>query len=182
VAGRARYEWERFWVDANRRVEVDFEQFFRDPRSEYDWMRPAVVARTLNELRGESCLILLGEPGLGKSRAIEDAVATSPAATLVDRIDLAANPDAGSLRSRLTEGTAWREWAEGEQTLLLYLDSLDEATLSFPSIHKFLLEEFRASGGFPGHPSLEARLSERGVDRRARRRTSRDLAVEGPRG
>jgi hypothetical protein len=140
------YEWERFWVDTDQRVEVDFESFFPDPRSEHDWLRPTVAAQTLSEMQDEPCLVLLGEPGLGKSRAIEEAVAASPAGVLVDRIDLAANPDASSLRSRLTEGQAWCDWEKGGKTLFLYLDSLDEATLSFPSVHKFLLEEFRALG------------------------------------
>jgi hypothetical protein len=162
VAGRVHYEWERFWVDAERRVEIDFEKFFRDPREEYEWLRPTVTAKTLGELQDEPCLILLGEPGLGKSRAVEDAVAAAPEGTLIDRIDLAANPDASSLRSRLTDGRAWREWAGGGQTFLLYLDSLDEATLSFPSIHKFLLEEFRAVGSSLG--TLHLRLACRSAE------------------
>jgi hypothetical protein len=81
---------------------------------------------------------------------------------LVDRIDLAANPDASSLRSRMTESTAWREWAEGERTLQLFLDSLDEATLSFPSIHKFLLEEFKNVWGSLG--TLHLRLACRSAE------------------
>lgn len=141
---KVHYEWERFWVDAEQRVAVDFEKFFSDPRDEYEWLRPRVTAKTLDELQTEPCLILLGEPGLGKSQAIDDAVRGSSADVIVDRLDLAANSDASALRSRMTESERWREWAEGGRTLFLYLDSLDEATLHFPSIHKFLLEEFRA--------------------------------------
>jgi hypothetical protein len=143
LAGKTHYDWERFWVSAERRIEIDSEAFFPDPRSEYSWFRPSVEASSLEELLGEPCLILLGEPGLGKSQAVEDAVASPPADLLVERINLAAYPDASALRSKLFDGEAWRKWANEGQTLHLYLDSFDEATLSFPSISKFLLEELR---------------------------------------
>jgi hypothetical protein len=120
VAGRAHYDWERFWIDADRRAEGDFEGFFPDPRNDFEWLRPRVPARTLIELQDDPCLILLGEPGLGRSRAIGAAMDALRGQALVDRIDLAANPDASSLRSRMTESTAWREWAEGERTLQLF--------------------------------------------------------------
>lgn len=143
VAGKTHYDWERFWVSAERRIEIDSDAFFPDPRSEYSWLRPSVEARTLEELLNEPCLILLGEPGLGKSQAVEDAVASAPADLLVEHINLAAYPDASALRSKLLAGEAWRKWATDGRPLHLYLDSFDEATLSFPSIPKFLIEELR---------------------------------------
>jgi hypothetical protein len=144
VTGRTLYDWERFWVNADRRIEIDSDSFFPDPRSEYGWLRPSMEANTLEELKDEPCLILLGEPGLGKSQAVEDAVVTASSSSLTERINLAAYPDASSLRSKLIEGTAWREWIEQGQRLHLYLDSFDEATLSFRSIPKFLIEELRS--------------------------------------
>lgn len=162
MAARVHYDWERFWIDAPRRAAGDFEGFFPDPRDEHEWLRSKVPAQTLIELRDEPCLILLGEPGLGKSCAINDAMEAARGQVLVDRIDLAANPDASSLRSRMTESSAWREWAEGERTFQLYLDSLDEVTLPFPTIHKFLLEEFRAVGDSLG--TLHLRLACRSAE------------------
>jgi hypothetical protein len=145
VTGRTLYDWERFWVSADRRIEIDSDAFFPDPRSEHGWLRPSMEANTLEELKDEPCLILLGEPGLGKSQAVEDAVAAASSNSLTERINLAAYPDASSIRSKLIEGTAWREWIEQGRPLHLYLDSFDEATLSFRSIPKFLIEELRSA-------------------------------------
>jgi hypothetical protein len=147
VPGRMRYDWERFWIDAEQRVEIDPADFFPDPRDEQVWFGPALEPRCLDELHDEPCLILLGEPGLGKSQAIKDAVASGPAGALVERINLAAYPEAGALRSKLVEGDRWHEWAVEGRSLHLYLDSLDEAMLSFPAIHEFLLEELADAGG-----------------------------------
>lgn len=147
VPGRVRYDWERFWIDAEQRVEIDPADFFPDPRDEEVWFGPALEPRCLDELHDEPCLVLLGEPGLGKSQAIKDAVAAAPAGTPIERVNLAAYPDAGALRSKLVEGGRWREWAVEGRSLHLYLDSLDEAMLSFPAIHEFLLEELADAGG-----------------------------------
>lgn len=162
VAGRVHYDWERFWIDADRRVDGDFEGFFPDPRDEREYLRPNVPAKTLIELRDEPCLILLGEPGLGKSCAIEDAMDGLRGQALADRIDLPAYPDASSLRARMSEGSAWCKWTEGQGTLHLFLDSLDEVALPFPTVHKFLLEELRAAEASLG--SLRLRLACRSAE------------------
>ncbi len=162
MSGQVHYAWERFWVDAERRVEIDSESFFPDPRSEHNWLRPSMEAYTLDEVSEEPCLILLGEPGLGKSRAVEDAVTCGSGGSLVQRVNLAAYPDATALRTKLMEGEAWEEWAGRGRPFHLYLDSLDEAMLSFPAIPKFLLEEFRSVSDALG--SLRLRIACRSAE------------------
>jgi hypothetical protein len=78
VSTQIRYDWERFWVDPRARSQISADDFFPDPRAEPTWLRPNVDALTLNEASTEPCLILLGEPGLGKSQAVQDAVLDWP--------------------------------------------------------------------------------------------------------
>lgn len=113
-------------------------------------MRPTVEAITLAEESSAPCLVLLGEPGLGKSQAVKDAdraLDESPEKPLHQRIDLGAYFDAGSIRAKLIEGEPWREWVAEGRTFHLFLDSVDEAMLQFPGVGEFLIEELRVAPG-----------------------------------
>jgi hypothetical protein len=150
VSPQIRYDWERFWVDPRARSQIGADDFFQDPRAEPTWLRPNVDAVTLNEASSVPCLILLGEPGLGKSQAVKDAareLAESPEKPLHQRVDLGAYADAGSIRARLIEGEPWEKWVTEGRTFHLFLDSVDEAMLQFAGVADFLIEELRAASG-----------------------------------
>jgi hypothetical protein len=107
--------------------------------------RPATVAPQLSELVDDPCLILLGEPGLGKSFAIADAVAElRHAGHAVHLVDLGAYDEGASLVGAIVESPTWREWRESEDVLYLFLDGLDEAQLQDKAIHKRIIAEFKA--------------------------------------
>jgi HEAT repeats len=145
-----RYDWERFWLEPEARLLLVADDFFPDPKAGATWMRPSVAAITLAEESSTPCLVLLGEPGLGKSQAVKDAdraLDESPEKPLHQRIDLGAYSDAGSIRAKLIEGEPWREWVADGRTFHLFLDSADEAMLQFPAVGDFLIEELRAAPG-----------------------------------
>lgn len=150
MSTQIRYDWERFWVDPRARSQISADDFFEDPRAEPTWLRPNVDAVNLNEASSEPCLILLGEPGLGKSQAVKDAVRNlgeSPDRPLHLSIDLGVYSDSASIRAKLIEGEQWEKWVTEGQTFHLFLDSADEAMLQFAGIGEFLIEEFRAASG-----------------------------------
>jgi hypothetical protein len=102
----------------------------------------------LSKLADERCLVLLGEPGLGKSHAIEDAVAEHrQSGDPVHLVDLGAYEDGESLIGAIVDDAAWREWRESEDVLFLFLDGLDEALLHVKAIHKRLIVELKKLDG-----------------------------------
>jgi hypothetical protein len=160
-----RYDWTRFWVDGSARSWLDTDDFFPDPEAEVSWLQPGVDATKLADEPSAPCLILLGEPGLGKSQAVKDAdreLAESPEDPLHQRIDLGAYSDASSIRAKLIDGDQWGEWVSAGRTFFLFLDSLDEAMLQFPGVGDFLIEELRAVG--QALPSLRLRVACRSAD------------------
>jgi hypothetical protein len=131
-------------------LQISADDFFEDPRADPTWLRPNIDAVNLSEASSAPCLILLGEPGLGKSQAVKDAVrnlSESPDRPLYLSLDLGVYSDPASIRAKLIEGEQWEKWATENRTFHLFLDSVDEAMLQFAGIGDFLIEELRAASG-----------------------------------
>jgi hypothetical protein len=148
-AHRRSYDWPRFWVlPGTPNLDADG-GFFPDPTTPSLFVARVPAVR-LAECRGQRCLVLLAEPGLGKTRAIEDEVAAD-SDDRADRhdvrsVDLGAFDDARLLHAALFEHDAWRRWRDGDHLLELWLDSLDEALLHVRSVEKLLLYELQELG------------------------------------
>jgi len=94
------------------------------------------------------CLVLLGEPGLGKSREIETRAKLTETyakesgdATL--SLDLGEYGTDSSLRQDIFEGPTIRDWMSAKYHLNLFLDSLDEALFSAIPLTRLLARELR---------------------------------------
>jgi hypothetical protein len=116
---------------ANRELQVDF-------------VRNDVVFRAAVDRAN-------GEPGIGKSTALEQEVARLALndAHAVDaiRVDLGAFSSEEMLHRRVFESRQFQDRAAGTSHLSLHLDSLDEALLRIDSIAKLL------AGELPRHPT-----------------------------
>src|SRR5262249_10672532 len=67
--GPTGYAWRRYWHPADAQPKLDNSGYFYDPEAEWGHIfNPE--ARLLSELDDMRCLILLGEPGAGKSTAV----------------------------------------------------------------------------------------------------------------
>lgn len=88
------------------------------------------------------CLILLGEPGIGKSCEIQKIAATE---TADDSAKLYINLNSiGSemgLYKKLFESEKWQSCKQGNKPLYVYLDSLDEALLNINHVSGLLADE-----------------------------------------
>lgn len=94
------------------------------------------------------CLVLLGEPGIGKPTAIrsERAAVEAQAGISGDRLvwcDLKEYGDAGDLRNAIFDAATWRTWTADGSTLHLFLDSLDECRLMIKNVGAILAGVFR---------------------------------------
>jgi hypothetical protein len=120
--------------------------FLDDPDSE--WNRNHEIAKHLDKLLNERCLVLSGEPGLGKSVALEQAfpgidhAGGGDAKTIWIRFrDI---PDRGVFTSRVVDSARWKSWLAGDQTISLVLDGLDEGLIKIKDFLSFLASELRS--------------------------------------
>ena len=121
-----RYDWTRFWCPRDGRNTMDREGYLLDPEGKHGWFgQPCAVA--FDSIASRPCLLLLGEPGIGKSSAMarqrEAAARQLPAGEELLDIDFRYDRD---LKGDLLEHPKLKGWLEGKHTLHLFLDSLDE--------------------------------------------------------
>lgn len=127
------HDWRRFWVPRPALATLDDSGFLVDP--EGDWgsaLSPGAV--TLASLDVYRILILLGEPGMGKSTELAadtERLRTLGGATdAVLRIDLRDYENVADLRDSVLGGPQVAAWRHGSGRLTLTFDSLDEGLLA----------------------------------------------------
>jgi len=134
------YPWPRFWVSRDGAIDLSDAGFLRDPT---EYRAQSLGPVQLTALQGWKALVLLGEPGIGKSTTLKeeaDRVAAFPA--VADTVSIYADlrdffTDAVLLR-RIFESEKFTAWKDGTSRLFLHLDSLDEALLRIDSIANLL--------------------------------------------
>lgn len=125
-----RYEWKRFWLPrSNVAILLSDRGYFPDPDSEYArWQNPE--ATTFELIDHYPCLVLLGEPGIGKSTVMEaacqyqnDKIKESRENVEILNLDLRSYGDANRLIQDLFESEIFRTWRSGSGVLAIFLDS-----------------------------------------------------------
>jgi len=139
-----RLGWIRFCARLDAEVELE-EGFLNDPGG--TWGRLANPnALSLADLASEPCVVLLGEPGLGKTIALEQEEARLRAAGgTVDRIDLRGYDTGTDLGTRMFRSQCWQEWQKGSYQLTLILDAVDESPLPSNTLVRVVLDGLRTA-------------------------------------
>jgi hypothetical protein len=144
VAG-PRFNWRRFWCPRGEGIVLTDGGFLLDPESEYgSRLNPHVVP--FEDIAEKPCLVLLGEPGTGKTTALERHRAETEAAIrragedLLSRNLNAYASDVLLVRS-LFEDPTFTAWRAGSGVLHLFLDSLDECLIRIDTLAALLSEE-----------------------------------------
>ena len=137
------YSWQRYWIPRGKSINVTKGGYLSDERR---YFNPEI--RTLSELANQPCLVLLGEPGLGKSRTINDEYQSFAAhfegvGERYHFFNLNTYRSEELLVKRLFESKEFSEWVSGTYRLHLFLDGLDECLLRIDTIAALLVEEFR---------------------------------------
>jgi hypothetical protein len=66
------YEWTRFWSPRDSTIHLSDGQYLADPETRFGkLLNPELLS--FSEIGAKPCLALLGEPGVGKSRALTAA-------------------------------------------------------------------------------------------------------------
>ncbi len=140
------YNWQRFWCPRSGHINLADRGYLYDPEAKWgNAYNPDLV--TFSAISQIPCLILLGEPGIGKSQAIEteqDKVADELKNTRDEilSLNLRSIPDTYKLDSKLFKSKKFTDWLNGEHRLHIFLDSLDECLLQIKKIATLLVDEF----------------------------------------
>ncbi|TFD47151.1 hypothetical protein E3T33_03760 [Cryobacterium sp. TMT1-2-1] len=133
---------ERFFVPFGGSFTYDAGGWLTNPDSTTAFfsLQNADVMRSTDFDPAES-VVILGEPGMGKSAALASLQHDRSEIDMdrsVLRVDLANYTAEGRLVADVLEGTVVSSWLEGEGSLSLYLDSLDEAHANIPGLTRLI--------------------------------------------
>lgn len=161
-----KYPWKRFWCPREGTLNLTDGGFLFDPEDEYaKYVTSDVVP--FESIAHLPCLALLGEPGIGKSTAMEDLRhATEQAAQAPNEKLLYFNLNQYGEESRLVNdvfsSVAYQEWLAGTYCLHLFLDSLDECRIRVGQVGTILAEKLRQAKDHLGR--LRLRIACRTAD------------------
>jgi len=133
------YNWKRYWCPRDGTIDLSDGGYLRVPHSD-------VVP--FESISSTQCLVLLGEPGMGKSfamraerQAIDSQIAQAGGKTRW--LDLREFGSEDRLIHELFGRQVLTEWKESNYPLHIFLDSLDEALLRIDTISAILITELR---------------------------------------
>jgi hypothetical protein len=130
---------ERFWCPREKTYLVDAAGYLADPyvsALDIPVANPDVLATS--DLLARRCLILLGEPGAGKSTAITDLTSASSGPYPPLSVDLSTYGSEERIVRDVLRSDGISEWVAGDDTLTLFLDSFDEAKARVPHLAAIL--------------------------------------------
>ena len=139
------YNWQRFWCPRSGHINLADGGYLYDPEAEWgNAYNPDLVS--FSAISQIPCLVLLGEPGIGKSQAIEaeqEKVADELKNTTDEilSLNLRSITDTYQLDSKLFKSKKFTNWVNGEHRLHIFLDSLDECLLQIKKIATLLIDE-----------------------------------------
>lgn len=145
------YGWTRFWYPYPGRIPLAYDGFLEDLLQQPSYSGSSNLV-TLEQLVSSQVLILLGEPGLGKSQALKDAHSTVKAKVEANGhqtlfLDLAGCDNSYRLDKDLFLHPAIAEWQRSDYHLYLFLDSFDECFLGIENLAHIFPKELRKYEG-----------------------------------
>lgn len=142
------YDWTRYWCPREGSYSLDDEGFLYIPSAEYSFRRTDI--QTLEALAAQPCLVLLGEPGIGKSTATRsefERLEVTKGQNSQDKVlwfDLRTFGTEDRFLRSVFEGPVVADWTAGDSKLFLFLDSLDEGLLRIDVLAALLAEQLAA--------------------------------------
>ena len=160
------FHWKRFWCNRTGTISMTDNGFFLDPESEYArYYHKGVVA--FEDIQKMPCLILLGEPGIGKTTTVNSEIKTlenqiTESDDELFYINLNEYGDEKRIIYEIFESSTVQLWMKGQYRLHLFLDSMDECFLEIPKLAIIFKNQFRKLKDYVSRLSL--RISCRTAD------------------
>lgn len=132
------FPWVRYWTPLNKPIQLgasalwggDSDGFLADPEDDFlgaQANKHLLTTERLLEPRS-SCLVLCGDPDMGKSRALETALKTGDASRRLS-LEFRDIPTWECFHRLTKESPLWREWLAGSHLLTLAVDGVDEGLI-----------------------------------------------------
>jgi len=127
------YDWERRWLPRDIGDRLNGNSPAKARAFQAVWqLQFASEGDFLEKLRHVPCLILLGEPGMGKTYALRrehGSLDDSPLFGFVTLhyVDLAGSQGTENVRAQLFDNEVYREWKSGTHWLIFFIDSVDQS-------------------------------------------------------
>lgn len=136
------YKWKRFWCARSGSINLSDNGYLYDPDSNWGSLyNPHVVS--WKSISKAPCLVLLGEPGIGKTNAMNEAEKSFQREQNTLFVDLRSCGSETSLYRNLFEHPTFISWLHSDNDLHLFLDSLDECLLRIDFIIPLLINELK---------------------------------------
>lgn len=141
------YKWKRFWCPRSSNINLTEGGYLYDPDAEWGkvYNPDLVTFETISHL---PCLALLGEPGIGKTQALEAerSEIVSKIQGKGDRalfLDLRSYGSEDRLVRSLFDSLKFKAWQTDTHQLHIFLDSFDECLLRVDVLATLLVDEFK---------------------------------------
>lgn len=133
------YPWTRYWCPPDSIISLTDGGYLTNPTSFTGQIENKDLKR-FDQIADTQCLVLLGEPGIGKSTALETEYSDSENSLLVKVISVSSSDTRFIQEVFQNKKTlSWRESGEGAFELIL--DGLDEAMSSIHGLSELLVQE-----------------------------------------
>lgn len=141
------YNWKRFWCPREGNINLSDGGFLYDPDSDFGHaFNPDVVS--FESIEETPCLILLGEPGIGKTQSMRlkhDLIKTKIKSEGDEILWINLNSIGSEFRlmDKIFRDRIFDSWMESKYKLHIFLDSLDECQLKIDTVTSILFEELK---------------------------------------
>jgi predicted NACHT family NTPase len=136
------YSWKRFWCPRSGSINLADGGYLCDPSSEWGKYYNLDLV-SLEAIADIPCLVLLGEPGIGKSQEMENLKKYTEETIAQPHEVLQLNlRSCNSLMDELFKDETFLAWIDSTNSLYLFLDSLDEGLLGVPNLATQLVDNF----------------------------------------
>lgn len=140
-----KYDWKRYWCPREGKFNLSPQGFLQDPGENHIFNQDLV---TFEEIFAVPCVILLGEPGIGKSNTMQTERATidlkiHEKGDKTLWIDLRSYGNEVRLLKDLFNNEIFLSWSKGNYKLYLFIDSFDECLLRINHLAALLIDKIK---------------------------------------
>lgn len=135
----------RYWSRGEGLVALDQEGFLLDP-DDKDQIYNKTEVVSFDEINNTNCLILLGEPGVGKSQAVQheySRLLKQDVNSLIIFHDISEFGDENRLIEELFKSKFFQNWINSDKILTMFIDGYDQCLLGIGNLPALLESQFK---------------------------------------